>query len=184
MKKLMTLIAATAVAGIAGAAQVNWSVTGVSADPVGTAYNGYSLFLCDASVYTASALATDLAEGDFSKLSADGFVQATAGTVQQGKTEFAKIASAYKGGDYAAGDEKTFYTLVLNTTGDASLASWFTISADIKKDVPSSGALQMSFANLSAGAQTAWTATPEPTSGMLLLFGVAGLALRRKQDVA
>ena len=30
------------------------------------------------------------------------------------------------------------------------------------------------------GAATSWTAVPEPTSGLLLLLGVAGLALRRR----
>ena len=42
----------------------------------------------------------------------------------------------------------------------------------------------MTFSNVSANAQTAWTQTgaiPEPTSGLLLLLGMAGLALRRKQ---
>jgi hypothetical protein len=41
----------------------------------------------------------------------------------------------------------------------------------------------MSYTNLSANAQTAWTAVtvPEPTSGLLLLLGVAGLALKRKR---
>jgi hypothetical protein len=31
------------------------------------------------------------------------------------------------------------------------------------------------------GAAMAWTAVPEPTSGLLMLLGVAGLALKRKR---
>ena len=31
------------------------------------------------------------------------------------------------------------------------------------------------------GAAISWTAAPEPTSGLLLLLGVAGLALKRKR---
>ena len=39
------------------------------------------------------------------------------------------------------------------------------------------------FANMATATQTAgnWAAVPEPTSGILLLLGMAGLALRRKQ---
>ena len=179
MKKIMVPAAAAFIAGVASAAQVSWSFTGVTADPVGTAYNAYTAYLCDASVMSAADLGAALAGGDFSKLGTAGLVQATAGTVQQGTTANAKIAAAYKGGDYAAGSSHTFYTLVLNAEGDA--ASYFTISADKTGTAPSSGFLNMSFTNVSAGAQTAWTAVaPEPTSGLLMLVGLAGLALRRR----
>ena len=180
MKKIMVLAAAAMIAGFASAAQVQWNVTGIAQDKAGTAYTGYSLYLCDASVYSASALAADLANGDFSKLSAAGFVQATAGSVQQGTTAFAKIDALYKGGDYATGASHTFYTLVLNGAGSA--AKEFTISADVTKGVPETGFLQMTFGNLSTSAQVGWTeVAPEPTSGLLLLLGVAGLALKRKR---
>ena len=180
MKKIMVLAAAALIAGFASAAQVQWSYTGVAADPAGTGYTGYTAYLCDASVYTASVLAADLANGDFSKLSTEGFVQATAGSMQQGTTAFAKIDATYKGGDYTAGNSYTFYTLIMN--GEGADATYFTISADNTKTAPSSGSLAMSFANVSSTAQVGWTAAvPEPTSGLLMLVGLAGLALRRRR---
>ena len=41
----------------------------------------------------------------------------------------------------------------------------------------------VAFGNMTSATQNAsnWAAVPEPTSGLLLLLGVAGLALRRKQ---
>ena len=166
---------------VANAAAVQWNVTGIAADPAGTAWTGYKLYLCDASVYTASALATDLAAGKFDALSTSGFVQATSASAQQGTASQAKISATYRGGDYTAGTSYDFYTLVLN--GEGSAATYFTISADAVATAPGTGYLIMTFANLSTNAQTAWTATavPEPTSGFLMLLGMAGLALRRRR---
>ena len=181
MKKLVIGIVASVIAVAANAAAVQWNVTGIAADPAGTAWNGYKLYLCDASVYTASALAADLASGKFDALSTSGFVQATSASVQQGTSSQAKISATYRGGDYTGGESYTFYTLVLN--GEGSAATYFTISQDVTATAPGTGYMAMSFTNLTSGAQTAWTTTavPEPTSGLLMLLGMAGLALRRRR---
>ena len=181
MKKSILSLAIVAFASAVNAAACSWSATVITPDPVGTAATSYHAYLCDASVYSATVLAADLANGDFSKLSTDGFVQKTVTTAAQGTTGNARIASVTFG-DYAAGSEFTFYTLILN--GEGTAATYFTISADKTGTAPSSGYLAMGFMNLSAGAQTAWTQTgaiPEPTSGLLLLLGMAGLALRRRR---
>ena len=52
-------------------------------------------------------------------------------------------------------------------TSDAIVGTW---------NVPSLGDL-----NLTTAGPAGWTAAPEPTSGLLLLLGVAGLALKRKR---
>jgi len=39
----------------------------------------------------------------------------------------------------------------------------------------------LTFASLAGAKTTNWTAVPEPTSGLLMLLGMAGLALRRRR---
>ena len=70
--------------------------------------------------------------------------------------------------------------------GEGADATYFTISADVTKQAPATGFLAMSFANVSSTAQVGWTgitsaSIPEPTSGLLMLVGLAGLALRRRR---
>jgi hypothetical protein len=48
-------------------------------------------------------------------------------------------------------------------------------------DAPSSGSLSMTFGTQTSNTWNEMAAVPEPTSGLLLLLGVAGLALRRKR---
>ena len=45
------------------------------------------------------------------------------------------------------------------------------------------GATSLNFGNQATYTQTAgnWAAVPEPTSGLLMLLGMAGLALKRKR---
>jgi hypothetical protein len=57
-----------------------------------------------------------------------------------------------------------------------------------KSDVKNVGAQATStaaitFGNMQSATQNAsnWAAVPEPTSGLLMLLGVAGLALKRKR---
>lgn len=43
------------------------------------------------------------------------------------------------------------------------------------------GSLGTNYLGEASGTATSWSPVPEPTSGLLLLLGMAGLALRRKQ---
>ena len=43
------------------------------------------------------------------------------------------------------------------------------------------GNISLAYGTFAAGTQGGWTAVPEPTSGLLMLLGMAGLALKRKR---
>ena len=85
-------------------------------------------------------------------------------------------------GNLSAGDTANGY-IVLFDTSDASTAEYFAYTTTKSATVAASGApitlAYGTFASGTSGWQT--TAVPEPTSGLLMLLGMAGLALRRRR---
>ena len=78
---------------------------------------------------------------------------------------------------------ETVYGAVLFVLSDAEGKDLWYIensgSVTTAKSVKSLGNLASKVGG--TGAATSWTAVPEPTSGLLMLLGVAGLALKRKR---
>ena len=79
----------------------------------------------------------------------------------------------------------TYYSIVTAEYTDASYGDMYMAAAGT---VTTTAAGAGSFANIFGGAGTAttggvrdWQAVPEPTSGLLMLLGMAGLALRRRR---
>ena len=116
----------------------------------------------------------------------------------------AKVINAYKGKEATAiahgdttnmgvatvADTKSFsvgdtaYAAIVyetNVNGEtqylANLGENYFASADNVKP----GNMGVKFQGTGVDIQSKWTAVPEPTSGLLLLLGVAGLALRRRR---
>ena len=180
MKKLMIALAAIAMAVSVNAATVNWG-SGTIKLPSGAnakATVAASLFIVDATTYATYAAYTDAAA-----LSDAIYTAYNGKSAQQTATSNGKSIANLSYGDYSSGD--SVYALVLYTTTENEAAYWMgnyaTTTFESAQD-KSIGQL----ANLLGGSSstaTAWStaAVPEPTSGLLLLLGMAGLALKRKR---
>ena len=187
MKKLMIALAAVAVAAVVQAASINWAVTantwylsnGTSKAPAGTA-----VYLINAANWSTIEAAI---QGG-----ATSFTTSDTGILAVGATSNAKgaVSGTATSTALTAGTSYDFAYLVFDTT-DASDTKYFA-SATINRAAydPTDPvysettsitfmAAQYTTSTLSGGWQSA--AVPEPTSGLLMLLGMAGLALRRKR---
>ena len=176
MKKL-TIIAIIALsATLAKAAAVAWTFTGATADQVGW------------NVYLVSSIGDDWTGiADVASAAAE-LGSGTTGTVaKNGRSYSVAQRSASGAGITADAMGEVFFVLVKS----ADATDYTYIKANLSSMVyeppatPSS-VYSTAIATLAGGTSGSFStspdpAAPEPTSGLLLLLGVAGLALRRRQ---
>ena len=175
MKKLMTMLAAIAFATVLQAATVNWSVVNVQSSPVNNAAAGWIVQLYDSSTTFSYADAK-----------AGGITPWTSGaTVAAGSTTVTYRANGSTTMDN--GTTKSVYAVIYDATSIAD-AKYYIVSDAITLSANAAGSpVTAAFGSMSATAATnkflnsSWTAVPEPTSGLLMLLGMAGLALKRKR---
>ena len=175
----MFTVAVALCALFANGAQVKWSCANVF-DPSGVKSTGVGYMFAAENGVTVDAVKAVLA-------GTDSGAAATYFAANAISTATPAPAGAYAGPatDYASGSH-SFFVVIFDASSIADSSSFY-ITTEKSASVPGSGSATVAFGNLSAatsaaGAYTAagW-ATPEPTSGMLLLLGGALLALRRKQ---
>ena len=155
MKKLI-ILAATIVTGVvANAASFNWGAANIYG-PDGQKFSGTASLFCDA--LSAEALTT---------------ATVTSGTISSKNTAF-DVASAVAETTY------DFYFVITTTSGGKEVSYTSAIKSAKASDTGTTG---IAFGNMASGTQAAgaWVAVPEPTSGLLMLLGIAGLALKRKR---
>ena len=181
MKKLLIALAATTMVGLANAASIDWTSTGylwdTSTNAKATSITGGSIVLClinDGSDWTKGVTVLDTGV-----LTTTGM----AGAIGKVKSTFTWTYSdkTLDNGDVLTvllkdGDKYSQLTYVDAMTGavtDAAVTDTYTITG------LSGDSSVLSAFNFATSGN--FTAVPEPTSGLLMLVGLAGLALRRKR---
>ena len=193
MKKLIIAAAIVCAAVVSQAAAMKWTATNVYSDKTGTTKaSGYSAyaFLASASAGSEATLAKVTSIAAITALLADdGDVNAviakslSKGAVNNG---LANISTTYGDDKWDNTTSQSTFAIIFNNA-DATKATEFLV-------VPAGGtATAVTFTDkdnsktVAFGSQASnlgWTAVaavPEPTSGLLLLLGIAGLALKRKR---
>ena len=151
MKKLI-ILAAVIVAGVAAnAASFKWSASGINN------FAGTGTYSGEATLYAY------LSTADASTATAVSSATMTGGAIAAADTLFSSD-------DFTANATYTFYYTMKDSAGNVFTSG-----------TKNGRAMATSTPVLGFASTGSWAAVPEPTSGLLMLLGMAGLALRRRR---
>ena len=182
MKKIMMMAVAALVTGLASAANVNWSVAGktfapsaddsVSTNGRAKNYLVYAFAATDLDAVTAALAAGDAASA-IAMAKSDGRTTATGAS--------SGVISGVTGSTYDIFLVAFDTTTADGTVNDAKNYLVSSIQSGATYEPPATATtIAYTASNFGGGSWTPMS-VPEPTSGLLLLLGMAGLALKRKQ---
>ena len=164
MKKLMIAAAIVCAAAFAHAASVDWTYSGYFEDVNGELAEG-----------TVEILFNDTSLGVFDMV--NGEVSQVV-SIDDGGGTIKAIANIDNFADGAGTIEYTYTYTSLPFAGDPNVgASLSKLNGYVSYALTNGESLDLS----TSAADNGFSPVPEPTSGLLLLIGVAGLALRRKR---
>lgn len=175
MKKISIALVAIMLGIVANAASVNWSVNAIQSSPANTVGAGWIVQVYESSV------TFDYEKAKAGEISA--WVEGA--SVTAGATFRAAGTSTMDNGT-----SKTIYAVVYDASSIADakyyiVSDAMTITANAAGSTVGAGFGAMTGTSLAANKflNSSWTSTavPEPTSGLMLLLGMAGLALRRRR---
>ena len=177
MKKIMIAAFAAMLGIAANAAAVQWSLSGVTDSPDTAKAAGWVAYVMDASTFdTFAALAGD-----------EVAAYAAANALYSGATVNSRgaISVTVKNGNFSANETVSSYMVLFNNAAAAD-ATYYAYTAAGSTTINAAGSdASINFGTLDAATASTggWqaTAVPEPTSGLLMLVGLAGLALRRRR---
>ena len=181
MKKLTIVAAIVCAATFANAAAIDWSASKVY-DAVETAAQGKNIAANGWLGYVIMEADYSTVTGDLAAGKTDSLTTKAVGP-QKATTNKGAFVESTPSGSVAAGTQN-FYLIVLNST-TLENATGFAVSAKTSAEIDASLDSLIAFGSMESATKNVsnWTtmSVPEPTSGLLLLLGVAGLALKRKR---
>ena len=177
MKKLMFILAAVATAVSVHAASVKWTCTNVKMND--TAISGVAYFV-NAATLSQETLATFTKASDFTSALSGMYSWTPTTAGNYGKTVTNAELGLADASDYSA------YLLIFDTNSITDESKYYTTVLKNVSTLSGTETASVGWAGQSSRiASVGWTpatgSIPEPTSGLLMLIGLAGLALRRKR---
>lgn len=178
MKKILIIAAVLATAAMANAASVNWTANTIYSP--GTSTTAAQLLFCfDSSVYSYATAQAAVASGK------TDFLANALNPAGNKSTSTGKL-TANGVGTVENGSAMTGYMVILNAeTIEAATKMVITAEMTGTASGATGTAGKMSFGSLGelTGNAANWqtVSVPEPTSGLLMLLGIAGLALKRRR---
>ena len=184
MKKLMIAAAIVCAAALSQAATVQWKVTNIK-DDAGTTKVGTGTYyvMCFAADSAGNKLGKDISIADASALAAAGKISDLSAKANFAGTNtgLGVYASRTSSDVFAGNDVVKLFAIVFNDDVPGDATKYQIVSDPASYTFADAAESKQLTVNMSSGTWNNISAVPEPTSGLLLLLGVAGLALRRRR---
>ena len=175
MKKLMIVAAIVCAAALSQAATVNWGISNVT-KPNETVTKGWAVMAFYTEVGAGTADIVKAINGKTASALSFDNTQTLNVSFSKGKVSAHDVT--VDGLDTSKNYD--FYFAVFNNA-DATKATEYVLVGDLNKAYSGVDTKYSPAGDFTSASWNTISAVPEPTSGLLLLLGVAGLALRRRR---